>query len=153
MRWRARSRSRSLTTRQRISASGMETGISLLSVQGRLLYRIRHGSACPSVCRLRYPCCGPPNGRQGSSGGLNFFKTQIWRSGLWQKLKGLRQATCTASQNGIGKIHVFLVHFVFSRADRLTEALEVNDLAFPEEANHIVYIRIVRLSRGGYCHR
>lgn len=43
----------------------------------------------------------------------------------------------------VGEIDIFGVHFLLAQADTLTEPLEVDDLPLPQEADHVVYIRVV----------
>lgn len=62
---------------------------------------------------------------------------------------GPRRAVCRKAgqlfiKGRVGKVHVFLIHFLLSQLDSLAETLEMDNLAFPEEANDIIYVRIVR---------
>lgn len=43
----------------------------------------------------------------------------------------------------IEEIDVLLVHFVFCKLQALAEALEVNDFAFPEETDDIIYVGVI----------
>ena len=41
-------------------------------------------------------------------------------------------------------VHIFLIQLLSQQLHRLAEALEVDDLPFPQEFDHIVHVRIVR---------
>ena len=43
----------------------------------------------------------------------------------------------------VGEIYVFLVHLLFGQFDGFAEALEMDNLPFPEEANDVIYVRVV----------
>ena len=43
----------------------------------------------------------------------------------------------------VHKIHILLIQFLPQQLHSLAKALEVDDLPLPQEADHIVYIRIV----------
>lgn len=43
----------------------------------------------------------------------------------------------------VGEVHVFLVHFLLGQLDGFAEALEMDNLPFPEEANDVIYVRVV----------
>ena len=40
-------------------------------------------------------------------------------------------------------VHVFLIQLFPQKLNRLTKPLEVNDLPFPQEFDHIIHIRII----------
>ena len=46
-------------------------------------------------------------------------------------------------ESGVGEIDVFRVHFFLAKPQTLAEALEVHDLPLPQEADNIIYVRIV----------
>ena len=43
----------------------------------------------------------------------------------------------------IGQINIFLIHLFLCQTYPLAKTLEVDDLPFPQEADHIVDIRII----------
>ena len=46
-------------------------------------------------------------------------------------------------ESGVGEIDVFRVHFFLAKPQTLAEPLEVHDLPLPQEADNIIYVRIV----------
>ena len=76
---------------------------------------------------------------------------RAWRSApdvtgsVWDQI---RSATALVSgldlvEGGVGKIDVFRVHLLLAHPQALTEALEVHDLPLPQEADHVVDIRVI----------
>ena len=43
----------------------------------------------------------------------------------------------------IHKVHILLVQLLPQQLNRFSKALEMNDLPFPQEFDHIIYIRII----------
>ena len=43
----------------------------------------------------------------------------------------------------VGEVDVFVVHLVLAQAQTLAEALEVDDLTLPEEADDVVHVGVV----------
>ena len=46
-------------------------------------------------------------------------------------------------EGGVGEVDVFLIHPLFGQLDGLAEPLEVDDFPLPQEADHVVDIRVV----------
>ncbi len=46
-------------------------------------------------------------------------------------------------KGGVGEVHIFLIHPLLGQRDSLTEALEVDNFPLPQEADHIVHVRVV----------
>lgn len=46
-------------------------------------------------------------------------------------------------KGGVGEVHIFLIHPLLGQRDGLTEALEVDNFPLPQEADHIVHVRVV----------
>ena len=46
-------------------------------------------------------------------------------------------------KRGVGEVDIFLVHALLRQAQSLAEALEVDNLPLPQEADHVIHIRIV----------
>ena len=64
---------------------------------------------------------------------------------VWDQI---RSATALVSgldlvEGGVGKIDVFRVHLLLAQPQTLAEALEVDDLPLPQEADHVVHIRVI----------
>lgn len=50
---------------------------------------------------------------------------------------------CLFVHNRVGKVDIFLIHFLFGQTYRFTEALEMDHLPLTQESDYIVYVRIV----------
>ena len=46
-------------------------------------------------------------------------------------------------KGGVHIVYIFLIQLLPKELDRFTEPLEVNHFPFPEEFDHIIYIRII----------
>ena len=46
-------------------------------------------------------------------------------------------------EGGVGEIDVFGVHLVLAQPQTFAEALEVDDLPLPEEADDVVHVRVI----------
>ena len=44
---------------------------------------------------------------------------------------------------GVGEIDILAVHLFLAQPQTLAEALEVDDLPLPQEADHVVHIRVI----------
>ena len=47
-------------------------------------------------------------------------------------------------EGGVGQVHILGVHPLLTQAQALAETLEVYDLPLPQEADHVVHIRVIR---------
>ena len=46
-------------------------------------------------------------------------------------------------ESRIDRVKVLLIHFLYRSSQALAKALIVNDLPFPQEADHVVHIRVI----------
>ena len=81
--------------------------------------------------------------RQGTKNGLKRRRARSICSGLCfhGSLRVLRSGPFV--KGGIGKIDVLGVHLVLAQPQTLAEALEVDDLTLPEEADDVVHVGVV----------
>ena len=55
-----------------------------------------------------------------------------------------RVKSCLFIEARVHIVHVFRIHTFFAKTQAFAKALEVYDFTFPQEADHIVHIRVVR---------
>ena len=58
-------------------------------------------------------------------------------------LKGAQEEILLNIKSRVHKIHIFLIQFFTKQLNRFAETLEMDDFPFPQELDHIIYIRII----------
>lgn len=54
---------------------------------------------------------------------------------------------CLHVDSRIHKVYILVVQLLTQQLNSFTETLKMNDLPFPKEFDHIIYVRIVRQSK------
>ena len=53
------------------------------------------------------------------------------------------ETTLLPVERRVGEVDIFLIHLGLGQFEGLAEALEVDDLPLPQEADHVVHIRVI----------